>query len=321
MDAIIDFGCDAVEINRIFTCPGCKLRINPPVRQCRRGHLLCRKCFLRANRCPVCKGHLDRERNFTIESLARVIRFPCSYADYGCGEPFMPAKERVSHESTCPHRPFKCFVHGCEWMEEVKSERPCDPSTVAVLSKHIETKHPNYLPFSRGGNLSLKLNPSQETATVSSAVVEDRESDKEEEDEPQNKLYVLDEDGKLFLAKLHLQKCFGEVFLVVSVTELCRPSKESPGHHFSVHVRGGDCEMFHKAPVLSYMLSRGETESRHNLGLKAYQGVIYSGKYTNTEGDLFLDFNLVKAQKKVEKKSIETKKYETVDDEQIIHLE
>ncbi|XP_046409129.1 uncharacterized protein LOC124174032 [Ischnura elegans] len=270
-------------LGRFFVCPACKTPITPPVRQCVKGHLICRRCFFVRRRCLVCRRSLDAERNVTIDILASIVRFPCAHAAYGCGEPPMAYKQRLSHEFYCPRRPFKCFVSGCKWIDEA---RMGGPSTVTTLSDHLQRCHGERLKFLHGSNLAIKLNPAKQM-----------EAFKEDEAtaETLTRHYVLADGEELYLAKVSLKKYSSEGLLLATVTGLWRPIKGAVGHCFSVLVKGSNCEMMHKAPVFSYMLSWEKSD--HVLkALESSEGHINAGKYAGEGGYVLLEFSVMTKQ-------------------------
>ncbi|XP_023234661.1 E3 ubiquitin-protein ligase Siah1-like [Centruroides sculpturatus] len=99
----------------MFECPVCYEYMSPPIHQCQAGHLVCSKCRERVQRCPVCRGVMDRNRNLVLERLSEKIAFPCKYRDNGCNESRL-LQDRQVHERYCPFKTCSCpSLETCRW--------------------------------------------------------------------------------------------------------------------------------------------------------------------------------------------------------------
>ncbi|XP_066577204.1 uncharacterized protein LOC136767338 [Amia ocellicauda] len=65
------------ELAALFVCPVCFEYVQPPMLQCRAGHLLCNECRPRVSSCPCCRKPLAPKcRNVAMETLAAMVPFP-----------------------------------------------------------------------------------------------------------------------------------------------------------------------------------------------------------------------------------------------------
>lgn len=91
-------------------CPVCYDYICPPIRQCEKGHLLCKDCFPKCPKCPTCRSNMSEERNFAIEKVASLLNYPCRFHTLGCKDTNkFPEKEE--HEKNCKYVQINCPFH------------------------------------------------------------------------------------------------------------------------------------------------------------------------------------------------------------------
>ncbi|EFX80560.1 hypothetical protein DAPPUDRAFT_304089 [Daphnia pulex] len=98
----------------LIECPVCLEPICPPVHQCRRGHLVCGKCKSQLHQCPTCRDKLSEMRNFAVERIAQLLKYPCQNAGLGCPISILLSGKNT-HESTCPFRHYQCLFRTCSW--------------------------------------------------------------------------------------------------------------------------------------------------------------------------------------------------------------
>lgn len=55
---------------RLLECPVCLEWMEPPMSQCRRGHLVCGRCRARLAACPVCRTAFSSVRNRAMEAVS-----------------------------------------------------------------------------------------------------------------------------------------------------------------------------------------------------------------------------------------------------------
>ncbi|XP_057376046.1 E3 ubiquitin-protein ligase sina-like isoform X1 [Daphnia carinata] len=98
----------------LIECPVCLEPISPPIHQCRRGHLVCGKCKSQLNQCPTCRDRMSEMRNFAVERMAELLKYPCRNAGLGCPVAILLSGKNA-HESTCPFRHYNCLFRTCSW--------------------------------------------------------------------------------------------------------------------------------------------------------------------------------------------------------------
>ncbi|XP_068630363.1 E3 ubiquitin-protein ligase siah-1-like isoform X2 [Battus philenor] len=134
---------------RLLECPVCLDWMEPPMSQCRRGHLVCGCCRSRLTACPVCRTAFSSVRNRAMEGVAEMLRYPCRH---GCGLE-VRLRRRATHEASCSSRRYRCPAPPC-------AER--QPLPLHELHTHLKTKHPALV---KSGNLhkfSMKMNCKQQ---------------------------------------------------------------------------------------------------------------------------------------------------------------
>ncbi|XP_066561082.1 uncharacterized protein LOC136750168 [Amia ocellicauda] len=68
----------ALPVADLFSCAECGGFVQPPILQCRAGHLICRQCRPKLRRCPGCWSRLKSSaRNLAMDKLAAVLGLPC----------------------------------------------------------------------------------------------------------------------------------------------------------------------------------------------------------------------------------------------------
>ncbi|XP_046960649.1 uncharacterized protein LOC124530509 [Vanessa cardui] len=133
---------------RLLECPVCLEWMEPPMSQCRRGHLVCGRCRARLAACPVCRTAFSSVRNRAMEAVAEMLRYPCRH---GCGRDTR-LRRRAAHEASCAARRYRCPAPPC-------AERA--PLALADLPHHFQTKHLSMLKVGRKHKFSMKVNSEQ----------------------------------------------------------------------------------------------------------------------------------------------------------------
>ena len=106
----LDLGkIESEEVLNQLECPVCYDYIIPPVKQCIKGHLVCSSCFqkLVPPTCPTCRSNMSQERNFAVEKIANLLKYPCRYYISGCKETVLLPKKDF-HERNCQYLLVKC---------------------------------------------------------------------------------------------------------------------------------------------------------------------------------------------------------------------
>ncbi|XP_013178261.1 PREDICTED: uncharacterized protein LOC106125556 isoform X2 [Papilio xuthus] len=130
---------------RLLECPVCLEWMEPPMSQCRRGHLVCSRCRARLTACPVCRISFSSVRNRAMEGVAELLHYPCRH---GCGRgPRL--RRREAHEANCAARRYACFAPDC-------ADRPLLP--LKDLYTHMRYKHTTMMKIGKRQRFSVKTN-------------------------------------------------------------------------------------------------------------------------------------------------------------------
>nr|XP_049703267.1 uncharacterized protein LOC110384163 isoform X1 [Helicoverpa armigera]XP_049703269.1 uncharacterized protein LOC110384163 isoform X2 [Helicoverpa armigera]XP_049703270.1 uncharacterized protein LOC110384163 isoform X3 [Helicoverpa armigera] len=133
---------------RLLECPVCLEWMEPPISQCRRGHLVCSRCRMRLASCPVCRTTFSSVRNRAMEGVAEMLRYPCRH---GCGRE-VRLRRRAPHEASCGARRYHCPAPPC-------ARHP--PLPHHDLAHHFQCKHLPILKIGRKHKFSMKVNSEQ----------------------------------------------------------------------------------------------------------------------------------------------------------------
>lgn len=100
-------------------CPGCTVRLQPPIYLCETGHSICRICHFTLNVCPICEKKMSDIRSHTLERLSNKFQFPCKNLRNGCNVR-LPMELMKWHEEKCIFKKTSCFMgkvwHDCSWV-------------------------------------------------------------------------------------------------------------------------------------------------------------------------------------------------------------
>ena len=83
-----------------------------PIYQCENGHLLCKNCWPKLNRCPSCQKRLTSNRNLLAEQMLEKLLIPCQ--NQGCEEKVIMVSGQTKHDKDCLYLAFKCLIPNCE---------------------------------------------------------------------------------------------------------------------------------------------------------------------------------------------------------------
>lgn len=133
---------------RLLECPVCLEWMEPPMSQCRRGHLVCSRCRARLASCPVCRTAFSSVRNRAMEGVADMLRYPCRH---GCGRE-VRLRRRAPHEASCGARRYHCPAPPC-------ARHP--PLAHHDLAHHFQCKHLPILKIGAKHKFSMKVNSEQ----------------------------------------------------------------------------------------------------------------------------------------------------------------
>ena len=96
----VEYQAADLQCNVCLTIPD-----NSPIYQCANGHLLCKTCHPKLERCPCCRKSLSGIRSLHAETTVRKIPTKCTFE--GC-KVILPREDLPSHSKTCRYRQVKC---------------------------------------------------------------------------------------------------------------------------------------------------------------------------------------------------------------------
>ena len=75
---------------------------------------VCGKCKSQLHQCPTCRDKLSEMRNFAVERISQLLKYPCQNVGLGCPVvSFLSGK--IAHELVCPFRHYQCLFRTCSW--------------------------------------------------------------------------------------------------------------------------------------------------------------------------------------------------------------
>ncbi|KAK3916331.1 E3 ubiquitin-protein ligase Siah2 [Frankliniella fusca] len=98
----------------LLECPVCRDFLQPPLKQCSNGHVVCFACWPRLSLCPACRAPFIPTASLTLDGILRTLRFPCPNKEHGCSLS-LRMDARPAHDQVCPFRPRGCPMARCEW--------------------------------------------------------------------------------------------------------------------------------------------------------------------------------------------------------------
>lgn len=75
---------------------------------------MCGKCRSQLTHCPSCRDKMCDMRNWAIERIAELLKYPCRNAGLGCQVTAL-LSAKTAHEATCPYRHYSCLFRTCSW--------------------------------------------------------------------------------------------------------------------------------------------------------------------------------------------------------------
>lgn len=102
------------------------------------GHSFCSDCFARLTHCGLCKTLLcGFSRNFGLESIAELLKYPCENKRFGCTDLHFPSNLET-HSTLCPFRIYDCILDNCFWK-----------GRLFEIEKHFKLKHKSFLSYGK----------------------------------------------------------------------------------------------------------------------------------------------------------------------------
>ena len=86
-----------------YECPICFEQLIPSVFQCFNGHLLCKVCILKVEKCPICRDEMPKERNIRaleVENIIKSLDLQCPFVKNGCPL-LLKHSQMESHKLDC----------------------------------------------------------------------------------------------------------------------------------------------------------------------------------------------------------------------------
>ncbi|KAF5269797.1 hypothetical protein FQA39_LY08578 [Lamprigera yunnana] len=111
------------ELLQDLECPICRDIMEAPIRVCTAGHNICDECFNKVDRCPICRGPHNGDRNYSLESLGQDVMMKCTNNLKGCD--FQGRVEKVKdHVYACKHTVIECplrCLNNCKYTGAIQS--------------------------------------------------------------------------------------------------------------------------------------------------------------------------------------------------------
>lgn len=81
----------------MLECPVCRDFLQPPLKQCCNGHVVCFSCWPRLSLCPACRAPFIPTASLVLDGVLRVLRFPCPHREHGCTL-YLKMDDRAQHD-------------------------------------------------------------------------------------------------------------------------------------------------------------------------------------------------------------------------------
>lgn len=111
----------------LLECTVCLEHMQPPIFQCANGHVLCKSCKTKVDKCPTCRCSSIDVRNLQLEKIAEKAEKPCRH---GCSL-MLPYLKEPEHAAQCSKRPLCCRYPNCKFYTDQSKE----------LAQHLQTEH------------------------------------------------------------------------------------------------------------------------------------------------------------------------------------
>ena len=117
-----------IDLLEMLECAICMGNMLPPFFQCMNGHIICKSCQSRVDKCPSCRCTTINIRNLQLEKIAAKIKVPCRH---GCSALLSYLEESEHAAMYCTKRPLKCPYDTCKFCTAKSKE----------LALHLESEH------------------------------------------------------------------------------------------------------------------------------------------------------------------------------------
>ena len=109
-------------------CPVCLVVARKgPIYACPNGHVVCQKCKLELELCPICRTKMGNNKSLFAVDIIENILHKCKFAQ--CEDLFPLGDDLAEHERNCKHRIVSCPCSDCDEM-----------LALSDLSKHLGKK-------------------------------------------------------------------------------------------------------------------------------------------------------------------------------------
>ena len=143
-DAIGNEDCfiSLASLKTILECPVCLIQFKTtPIFRCENGHLVCKDCRVKIEKCPECRILLGYSRCLTSERIvlsATPSNLPCKFSGRGCKEKF--TKDKLEdHELDCTHSLVKCSITSAS--TSIASVQCNENIPLLAMWEHLKTNH------------------------------------------------------------------------------------------------------------------------------------------------------------------------------------
>lgn len=111
------------ELLEELECPICSNYMISPIYICQGGHSICKECKQKIAKCGFCESPIGTTRNFTLEKLSGLVKYPCRNVNDGCS--FIGDSTNIrEHEASCSLLKVSCPLKRhtkCSWKGEESS--------------------------------------------------------------------------------------------------------------------------------------------------------------------------------------------------------
>ena len=229
------------KIEASLECPICfTIPRDTPVPCCEAGHIVCKPCRLKIEKCPICRRDFGNNTSTLASSQIALMDHRCKYSVFGC-KVRQSLEKIVEHEKTCPDRTVICPYHVCRKEVHMKKFHAHATSQLCCLN----------LPYGSRlqGRVGSYLYP------LSSDYLKEWDGNKDEFDLTENKVYQFASfevhEKVFFLSASYLAARKTFFFYVMLPKELKDPILKQYSAKFSIQSKDSTRKLMFEGPVLS----------------------------------------------------------------------